>query len=180
VAWEGSSQQAGIRFVDMTPEARDQLKTWLNQHSPEPEKDDPPVSCKLTDLSLGGCYLEMASPFPVRTLVVLSMRVGDLQVKAEGVVRVMHPEIGMGVEFTQRTEQQREHVAKFIQALMKSNGALPDLLVEPEGLEPEGNAPAFLKPDIDDPLVELFQNKSTLSVEAFQLELRKQRGAVSA
>lgn len=180
VAWEGSSQQAGIRFVDMTPEARDQLKAWLNQHSEEPEKDDPPVSCKLTDLSLGGCYLEMTSPFPVRTLVVLSMRVGNLQVKAEGVVRVMHPEIGMGVEFTQKTKQQREHVEAFIQALMKSNGALPDLLVAPEGLETEGNATALLKSEVDDPLVELFQTKSTLSVEAFQTELRKQRGAVPA
>jgi len=178
IAWEGSSQHAGIRFVDMTPEARDQLKAWLNQHSPEPEKDDPPVSCKLTDLSLGGCYLEMASPFPVRTLVVLSMRVGELEVKAEGVVRVMHPELGMGVEFTQKTAQQREHVEKFIQGLMKSNGALPDLMVEPEGLETEANAAPYVKLDVDDPLVELFQTKSTLSVEAFQLELRKQRGAV--
>lgn len=180
VAWEGSSQQAGIRFVDMTPEARDQLKTWLSQHSSEPEKDDPPVSCKLTDLSLGGCYLEMTSPFPVRTLVVLSMRVGNLQVKAEGVVRVMHPDMGMGVEFTQKTKQQREHVETFIQALMKSNGALPDLLVEPEGLETEGNTKPILKPDVDDPLVELFQTKSTLSVDAFQIELRKQRGGVPA
>jgi c-di-GMP-binding flagellar brake protein YcgR len=176
IAWEGSSQHAGIRFVDMTPEARDVLKKWLNQHSSEPEKDDPPVSCKLTDLSLGGCYLEMPSPFPVRTLVVLSMRVGQLQVKAEGVVRVMHPEIGMGVEFTQKTKQQREHVENFIQALMKSNGSLPDLLVEPEGLEVEGNSPALPKEEVDDPLVELFHTKATLSVEAFQTELRKQRG----
>jgi c-di-GMP-binding flagellar brake protein YcgR len=178
VAWEGSSRHAGIRFVDMPPEARDQLKAWLNRHSSEPEKDDPPVSCKLTDLSLGGCYLEMASPFPVRTLVVLSMRVGNLQVKAEGVVRVMHPELGMGVEFTQATKQQREHVENFIQALMKSNGALPDLLVEPEGLETDGNPAPFVKGDVDDPLVELFHTKAALTVEAFQVELRKQRGPV--
>ena len=177
VAWEGSSRQAGIRFVDLTPELRDELKAWLNRHSPEPEKDDPPVSCKLTDLSLGGCYLEMAAPFPVKTLVVLSMRVRDLQVKAEGVVRVMHPELGMGVEFTQKTQQQREHVEKFIQALMNGNGAMPDLLVEPEGLESDSNA-GLQRLDVDDPLVELFHNKSALSVEEFQVQLRKQRGAV--
>ncbi len=178
VAWEAAGRHAGLRFTDMPPETRAELKSWLSQHSPEPEKDDPPVSCKLTDLSLGGCYLEMSSPFPIRTLVILSMRVGQLQVKAEGVVRVMHPELGMGVEFTQSTEQQREHVEKFIQALMKSDGALPDLLVEPEGLETDGSEVHSLatKHDVEDPLVELFQTKATLSVEAFQSELRKQRG----
>jgi len=39
--------------VDLSHE----LRQWLNQQSPESEKDDPPVRCKLTDLSLGGCYL---------------------------------------------------------------------------------------------------------------------------
>ena len=176
VAWEGSGRNAGIRFVDMAPETRADLKNWLNQHSPDQEKDDPPVSCKLTDLSLGGCYLEVAAPFPVRTLIVLSMRVGKLEVKAEGVVRVMHPERGMGVQFTQNTREQREHVEKFIAALMKSNGVLPDLLVEPEGLESDGHAAKKIgEHDLDDPLVDLFRTKASLSADAFHVELRKQR-----
>ncbi len=179
VAWEGTGRQAGIRFVDMPADTRAELKSWLNQQSPDPEKDDPPVSCKLTDLSLGGCYLEISAPFPTRTLVLLSMRVGQLQVQAEGVVRVMHPELGMGVEFTQKTPQQRAHVEGFIQALMKSDGALPDLWVEPEGLEAdsaEAKGPAG-KDDVEDPLVDLFQTKTNLSAAAFQIELRKQRGS---
>lgn len=176
VAWEGSGRNAGIRFVDMAPETRSSLKNWLNQQSPDQEKDDPPVSCKLTDLSLGGCYLEMTAPFPVRTLVVLSMRVAALQVKAEGVVRVMHPERGMGVQFTQNTREQREHVEKFIAALMKSSGVLPDLLVEPEGLEADIHGERkSSEHDPDDPLVDLFRAKAALSADAFQVELRKQR-----
>lgn len=179
VAWEGPGRQAGIRFVDLLPETRDELKSWLNQQSSEIEKDDPPVRSKLTDLSLGGCYLEMASPFPVRTVIVLSMRVGQLQVRAEGVVRVMHPELGMGVEFTQRTRQQREHVEQFIQGLMKSDGALPDLFVQPEGLEVDNgpSQPSGHKDDPEDPLVELFHTKASLPAEAFQVELRKQRSS---
>ena len=48
----------------------------------------------------------------------------------------MHPDLGMGVEFTQATEQQRADVERFIHALtMARNGALPEILVEPEGLE---------------------------------------------
>jgi len=47
----------------------------------------------------------------------LSMVLPICSLSVEGVVRVMHPEIGMGVEFLRRVAQQREHLEKFIQAL---------------------------------------------------------------
>jgi DNA-binding response OmpR family regulator len=178
VAWENAGRQAGIRFLEVSTQERSQLKAWVSSHSPEAEADDPPVHCKLTDLSLGGCYLEMASPFPVATRVLLTMRAGQLQVQVEGVARVMHPEIGMGVEFSQRTEAQRDQVEKFIQALMKSQAAVPELLVETDGLETEpGDVPTAGPDAVDDPLITLFRQKADLPVEAFLIELRRQRGS---
>src|SRR6059058_5823908 len=35
IAWENSSRQVGIRFVDLLPDSRDQLKAWLESHSPD-------------------------------------------------------------------------------------------------------------------------------------------------
>jgi DNA-binding response OmpR family regulator len=178
VAWQNPSGQIGIRFSNLEVDPSHDLRYWLNQHSPESEKDDPPVRCKLTDLSLGGCYLEISSPFPQRTRIVLSMRAGNLELRVEGVVRVMHPELGMGVEFDQTTIEQRNHVEKFIQTLMKAGDLLPDLLVEPEGLESSvattTKSPAQV-PEIEDPLLDLFHSKATLSPELFMNELRKQR-----
>ena len=149
---------------------------WLSSRAPEFEEDDPPAPCKLTDLSLGGCYLETGSPFPVRTRLILSMQVAGAQIRADGVVLVMHPELGMGVEFTQTTEQQREHVEKFIQALTNTNGALPELLVAPEGLD-TGEPLSAVKTAgaANDPLLELFRKKGNFTPEAFQIELRQQR-----
>jgi c-di-GMP-binding flagellar brake protein YcgR len=179
VAWVNARRQAGIRFLDLSLEDRKQLKAWVSSHSPEAEADDPPVRCKLTDLSLGGCYLEIASPFPLGSTVVLSMRVAQLQVQVDGVVRVMHPEVGMGVEFTQKTELQCQHVEKFIHALMHSNGTVPDLLVEADGLEPDGCEPRSprspLADALEDPLIDLFLKKAELPAEAFLIELRRQR-----
>src|SRR5947207_12366921 len=149
VAWENAGRQTGVRFVDIPPETRDRLKAWISNHSPDSDQDDPPVQCKLSDLSLGGCYLETTSPFPERTGVVLSMRIKQLHVQAEGVVRVMHPEVGMGVEFTQKTTQEREHVEKFIHTLTTSGGALPDLLVEPEGFD--SGEPTGRDTNVDEP-----------------------------
>lgn len=180
VAWENPRRQAGIRFQDLPADVNKQIKSWINTHGPESEQDDPPVHCKLTDLSLGGCYLEMSAPFPMRTRVTLSMRVSSLEVQAEGVVRVVHPEFGMGVEFTQNTPEQRHQVEKFIHALTNSNGIVPDLLVEPEGLEPFEGIRSFDGVIADDPLVELFYNKAALTTEEFQAELRRQRRCETA
>jgi len=177
VAWEGGGAQSGVRFVDQSQAQRDELKSWLARHSPEMEPDDPPAPCKLTDLSVGCCYLEMAAPFPMNTRVILTMRIAKIESRVQGVVRVMHPEIGMGVEFTRTTNEQRKHLEEFIHALRHSREVQPELVVEPEGMndvEPVGAKPLELD-EFEDPLLELFQRTTELTMEAFQSELRAQR-----
>ena len=181
-AWEGNSTQAGLRFVDAPTVAATQLRDWLKRNSPETEPDDPPVSCQLTDLSLGGCYLEISAPFPVSTRVTLSMRAAGSELRAGGVVKVMHPEKGMGVEFFQTTSEHREAVEKFLSMLTENRGVLPELLVEPEGLELDPKpAETSTNPSAsDDPLLTLFRDQSLLPAESFLDELRKQRGLTAA
>jgi CheY-like chemotaxis protein len=173
-AWEGSSKQAGLRFVHTPPEAAHHLREWLKQNSPEAEQDDPPIRCQLTDLSLGGCYLEMASPFPASTRVTLSMRAGVVEVCVQGMVKVMHPDKGMGVEFTQGTLEHRAAVEKFLGVLTENRTLLPELLVEPEGLDSDSRAMQAAPADTDDPLLQLFYGE-TLSADEFQDALQKQR-----
>jgi c-di-GMP-binding flagellar brake protein YcgR len=178
VAWQNPGGHVGIRFTNLEVDSSHALRTWLNRNCADSEKDDPPVRCKLTDLSLGGCYLEITSPFPVGTRIVLSMKVGAMELRAEGAVRVMHPDAGMGVAFRQTTPEQRTHVEKFIQTLMNAGDLMPELLVEPEGLE--GDSPAMgntAAPEVDDPLLDLFQQKASLPTELFLNELRKQRSS---
>jgi c-di-GMP-binding flagellar brake protein YcgR len=176
-AWDSGGVQAGIRFVNLSPDQRERLKSWLGRHSLEMEPDDPPVPCKLTDLSSGGCYLEMAAPLPVNTRVLLTMRIPKFESRAEGVVRVMHPEIGMGVEFTRTTKEQREHLEEFIKVLTNSKGIEPELLVEPEGMNDAeaGISQQTVLEEMEDPLLELFQGNKEFTTESFFIELRRQR-----
>ncbi len=134
VAWEGDGSQAGIRFVNLSPEQRDQLKTWVTRHSPEMEPDDPPAPCKLNNLTADGCYLELTAPFPVNTRVILTMRLAKRETRAEAVVRVMHPDVGMGIEFTRTAIHQRKQLEKFIETLEDANGVQPEFVVEPDGM----------------------------------------------
>ena len=173
-AWEGSGDQAGLRFQQISPGATLQLREWLKQNSPEAEQDDPPIRCQLTDLSMGGCYLEISSPFPVSSRVALSMRAGDVEVRDQGVVRVMHPDKGMGVEFTQATPEHRTAVEKFLGVLNENRTLLPELLVEPEGLDSEPSTAKTPPADADDPLLQLFYGQS-LTADEFHEAMRKQR-----
>ncbi len=178
-AWEGSGKQAGLRFQQISPDATRQLQEWLKQNSPEVEQDDPPIRCQLTDLSLGGCYLEIPSPFPASSRVTLSMRAGGVEVRAQGVVRIMHPEKGMGVEFTQATPEHRAAVEKFLGLLTENRTLAPELLVEPDGLESESGARKPLADRDDDPLLQLFYGES-LSAEQFREAMHKQRATPTA
>jgi len=181
-AWEGTGTQVGLRFHDASPEAARQLAEWLGRNSPDAEKDDPPVGCKLTDLSLGGCYLDIASPFPVSTRVTLSMKAAGVELKTEGIVRIMHADRGMGVEFTKTTPEHRGLLEKFLSLLTDNRDVLPELLVEPEGLETDAIQSPLVafSGDPDDTLLGLFRNQSTLSADAFLIELRNQRGLAAA
>jgi DNA-binding response OmpR family regulator len=176
VAWQNAGRQTGVRFTDISPESRHHIKQWLAQQLPDFEAEDPPVPCKLTDLSLGGCYMEVEVPFPVRSRVTLTMKVPGAELQVEGIVRVAHSDLGMGVEFTRKTEEQVRHVEAFIQTLVNSGETAPELLVEPEGLEPfdPTDSDRAAGPS-DDPLLGLFRSKADLTADQFHEALRSQR-----
>jgi hypothetical protein len=85
----------------------------------------------------------------------------------------MHPDKGMGVQFTQNTPEHRASLEKFLGVLSENRSLMPELLVQAEGLDSDG-AQSQSAPDAEDPLLQLFYGE-TLSPEAFHEALRKQR-----
>jgi Tfp pilus assembly protein PilZ len=177
VAWEGDRSQIGVRFIGMSDEHLCHLQRWLNSQLPEAEQVDPPVTCRVGHLSLGGCYLETDSPFPVGTRVILSLKTDDSLRRTEGAVRVMHPEFGMGVEFSQNTAKQREQVRRMVETLRAPEVDDAELQVEADGMETLHEtqaAPAWRVDEAEDSLVELFRHKSEAPMELFLAEMRQQ------
>jgi CheY-like chemotaxis protein len=177
VAWANPNGESGVRFLDTPDSLRFALHCWIREHSNQdvPEEPEPVAGCKLTDLSLGGCYIETASPFPERTQVLLILRAEGVELKAQGLVRVMHPTRGMGVEFAVRTAEQRRHTETFIQFLTSRPGISPELLVSPQTLAPASDAICVQADDVDDPLLDLLRNHESFSEEMFLQTLRSQR-----
>jgi hypothetical protein len=181
VAWANPNGQSGVRFLDLAEPLQAALQNWLLAHSPEPPPEEAaPTHCKLTDLSLGGCYVETDSPFPEHASVDLCLKAEEMEVHAEGLVRIMHPTSGMGIAFPSRTSEQREKVGEFIQFLTSRPGTVPALLITPRSLhadEADFSAPADSSLQASDPLLELLCSGHQLNRDEFLAELRKQRNS---
>jgi CheY-like chemotaxis protein len=180
VAWSKANGQIGLRFLDIDLRMREQLNEWLTAHSQEalPEEPDPVSHCKLTDMSLGGCYVETESPFPQSSAVDLCLKAAGMEIHTQGVVRVMHPGHGMGIEFPSRTEDQRKSVADFIEFLTKQPGATPELEISPRALQAtpeELDQKAESDAENSDALLELLRTGDALEQAQFLEDLHRQR-----
>ena len=70
--------------------------------------------CHLSDLSPGGCYLEMPLAFPAGTPVEITVRTQEMKLRLSGDVRASHPGYGMGVSFKLNTKDERHGVQQLI------------------------------------------------------------------
>jgi CheY-like chemotaxis protein len=187
VAWAKPNGQTGVRFLDLDKSIVTQLQSWLEAaalaNRPGPEEIVP--HCKLTDLSLGGCYLETDSPFPERVLVDLCLRSGDMEVHTEGMVRVVHPGYGMGVEFPSRTAEQRAQVGNLISVLRSCPQAVPEMNVSPQALKADSSqfqprADSYSEAEeMEDPLLDLLRVGTKMQQDEFLEALRYQRSGES-
>jgi len=181
VAWANPNGQSGVRFLDLPAAQLEALNAWLLVNSPEapPEEAEPDSVCKLTDLSLGGCYIETESPFPEQALIDLCLKAAGMEIHAEGMVRVMHPASGMGVEFPSRTSEQRQTVSSFIEFLTSRPGTMPELVISPKLLFADEaqfqHTDTSAEDHLEDPLLELLRTGQSLTRDQFLAELHRQR-----
>jgi hypothetical protein len=151
---------------------RGSLRKWLADHARQapPQEPAPRPDCKLTDLSVGSCYVETISPFPERTHLLLKLRAGGNELETPGLVRVMHPSHGIGIEFIVENAGQSRKIDLFIRSLTSQ----PELLAAPRALSSSQVRP-ISSSDVDDPLLDLLRNHETLTQEMFLEALQSQR-----
>lgn len=79
-----------------------------------------PNRCTLSDMSEGGCYVEMPCPFPCGSEVEILVRTHDSRFKIQGEVLAAHPGFGMGVRFQFRDSSERVEILRLLGALAAS------------------------------------------------------------
>jgi len=132
-----------------------------------------------TDISLHGCYVEAMSTFRVGAKVGLTLEVNGFRLESNGEVRVVYPNLGMGLCFTTMADPDRERLRELLRSLSRPSvilGARPevDSAVIPEraALAPITNPAAALQA-----VTNFFEERPILSREEFLRIVRKSQSA---
>lgn len=70
-----------------------------------------------SEISRGGCYVEMMTTYPASTKLDLKLQVRGFEVHTGAIVRVSYPFLGMGIEFTDMSAEDSRKLEDLIQAL---------------------------------------------------------------
>jgi len=78
----------------------------------------------IRDLSVGGCYVTITSPLPLKSTLKIAMWLDEeTKIWANGIVTSSHPMVGMGVRFLDLSRHDQESIAQFLKQLSKSQTA---------------------------------------------------------
>lgn len=75
-----------------------------------------PIRLQTTDISAGGCYVEMGFTLAEGTRLEAVMWLGDRKLAVKGVVVSSHPQFGNGIEFTEITDEQRKELEGYLES----------------------------------------------------------------
>jgi hypothetical protein len=139
-----------------------------------------------TDISLHGCYVEAMATFRMGAKLGLTMEVNGFRVDCNGEVRVVYPNLGMGISFTTMSDSDRERLRELLRSLSRPSVILG---VRPESkaaLIPDANGHP-LPPDPATPItnpgaalravMNFFDERHILSREEFFRILRKSQSS---
>jgi hypothetical protein len=71
----------------------------------------------LTDISLGGCYVQTFSPLAVGTQLTMRVQTKMTEFRCSGSVQASHPGVGMGIIFGDFEQGQKELMDALIKLL---------------------------------------------------------------
>jgi c-di-GMP-binding flagellar brake protein YcgR len=74
-----------------------------------------PIRLETTDLSLGGCYVQMAITLAAGTPLDIVLWLGSEKVAITGTVVTCHPQFGNGIEFNNMTQDSRQKLQAFLE-----------------------------------------------------------------
>ncbi len=83
--------------------------------------DSVPVRMQTSDISAGGCYLEMAFTYDVGTPLTVNMWLGHQKLTLQGKVVTRHPQFGNGVEFQSLSEEARQQLQQLLESMSENS-----------------------------------------------------------
>lgn len=134
--------------------------------------------CRLAAISVGACYVQTGTTFPLHAPVKLVVQPGGKEHSFHGTVRVEHVGAGMGLEFSGSGDEHASRIADLIEALSAHGDKIPQVRVElaaPDKNNPPKSKSASAAAAQYDSLLSLVLVGSSLKRTDFLHELETQR-----
>ncbi len=129
-----------------------------------------------TDLSLGGCYIEMKATFPVGAVVDLTLDLNDVRVQVKGEVRISYPFLGIGIAFREISPENQLNLKQMIRSICPATSAVHPH--EVATVAKHSSLPIIVNPAAAlQALADYFEVHAVLSKEEFVRVLRISQGA---
>jgi PilZ domain len=82
------------------------------------EGSDIPLRLETTDLSRGGCYIQLMMTLPVGALVKIKLWLDGLPIVLHGRIVTCHPQFGNGIMFVDFEGQAQELLSRYIDSIV--------------------------------------------------------------
>jgi hypothetical protein len=113
---------------------------------------------QLTDISFGGCYVEMTATSAPGAAVHLAIEVSGIRFRVHGLVKTSDPCLGMGILFTEISDLDQEYLQKLLLRLSGHVQEEPSVAALPANLATE---------EVIEALARLFATQSFVTREEF-------------
>jgi len=127
-----------------------------------------------TDISLHGCYVEAQATYPAGTALEMKLEANGFKVETTGTVRVNYPYLGMGIAFSEMSEENRAVLRELLGSI-----ARPSVIMGPGVVSalptpgPLGAVPLLSNPQAAiQALTDFFESRQMLTREDFLRILR--------
>ena len=87
-----------------------------------PEGSEVPIGAVTSDISLGGCYVEMMFTLAKNTELEITLKI-DGTLLALGTVVTCDPHVGNGVQFTRMLPEDLEELRRYVEAAQASGSS---------------------------------------------------------
>ena len=110
-------KQKELAYKDRRSHPRMKCRVTIELRSGEA---DAPVFANLTDVSLGGCYIETSTILAPGTKLRLGFSMDDPGLSAEGVVARLDPGSGIAIQFREMNREGRERMFRILEFVQKT------------------------------------------------------------
>jgi hypothetical protein len=125
------------------------------------------INGRMTDMGLGGCYVDSMMTFPIGTHVVVRLTREDMDFQAKARVVFSRPGLGMGMAFEEMEPSDNEFLKRWVDELA-GNAAPARKTQRITPLNPTAEVETPLQQ-----LIKLLMRKGTLNQSEYELLLRE-------